>query len=107
MYNSDTELLFPSRLIPTLRDLRGTGWESLVDRVSTASEADTDHIAFVLLMVRLNGCATCFADSYKAMRGCTQCARQSVRRYRGSDEDLNQLFHDSRVEVDDYLSQSP
>ncbi len=107
MYNSDTELLFPSRVIPTLRELRGPGWEYLVDQVSGITESETDHIAFVLLMVRLNGCASCFADSYKAMRGCTQCARQSIRRYRGSDEDLRQLFDGARTEVDDYLSQSP
>jgi hypothetical protein len=33
MYNEDTELIFPNRVIPALRDLRGATWRKLVDKV--------------------------------------------------------------------------
>jgi hypothetical protein len=61
-----------------------------------------DSIAFVLLMVRLTGCMTCTADSFRAMRGCHQCARQTIRRFRGSDQDLLALFTQAREEIDLY-----
>lgn len=99
MYNSDTELIFPLRVIPCLRTLRGEGWQALVDRVTAAQADPLDQQAFVLLMVRLGSCLTCDSDAYRAMRGCTQCARQMVRRYRGSDQDLLQQFEQMRSEV--------
>jgi hypothetical protein len=40
------------------------------------------------------------------MRGCTQCARQTVRRYRGSDQDLDELFAQTCQEVKDYLKKN-
>ncbi len=104
MYNSDTELLFPLRVLSTLGSLRGETWRQLVKQVS-AQEADTaGQMAFVLMMVRLGGCVTCNADSFRAMRGCTQCAWQTIRRFRGSDEELLGQFEQSRVEVEQYLS---
>ena len=33
MYNTDTELLFPSRIIKELRDYRGKVWQDLVDDI--------------------------------------------------------------------------
>jgi hypothetical protein len=62
-----------------------------------------ERLAFVLLMVRLGGCTTCQADSFRAMRGCTQCASQTIRRYRGSDDDLLKGFQDAKAEVGRYL----
>ena len=38
MYNSDTELLFPLRVIPNLVSMRGEEWRALLDRV-TAQDA--------------------------------------------------------------------
>lgn len=103
MYNSDTELLFPLRVIPELRSLRGEIWAQLVDKVS-ASDADLlDQLAFVLVMVRLGGCIPCNADSFRAMRGCTQCARQTVRRFKGSDQELVSQFQAARREVANHM----
>ncbi len=99
MYNSDTELIFPLRVVPSLRGLRGEVWQQLVDRVSSVQADPLDQQAFVLLMVRLGSCQTCDSDAYRAMRGCTQCARQMVRRYRGSDQDLVEQFQQMRREV--------
>jgi hypothetical protein len=88
MFNSDTELIFPSRIIPALRDLRGEKWQQLVDSVSQKAPESLEYTAFVLMMARMNGCITCNLDSYRAMRGCTQCAQLSVHRFRGDDQDL-------------------
>jgi hypothetical protein len=99
MYNSDTELLFPLRVIPELRSLRGPVWRDLVDQVTAPESDPLDQMAFVLVMVRLGGCVPCNADSFRAMRGCTQCARQTVRRFKGTDQELVNQFQAARKEV--------
>jgi hypothetical protein len=106
MYNEDTELLFPSRVIPTLRGLRSETWRGLVERVHSLPSDHPQHLAFVLLMVRLSGCVSCNADSFRAMRGCTQCARQTVRRFRGKDQDLLVQYNQALAEVEGYLQKS-
>jgi hypothetical protein len=103
MYNSDTEMLFPPRVIPMLRNLRGEVWEKLVDQVIQLEPSDLDRMAFVLLMVKLGGCTSCHADSFRALRGCTQCAAQTVRRFRGSDQELVKMFTEARKEIEKYL----
>ena len=103
MYNSDTELLFPARVIPSLSGLRSEPWHGLVERVSSPEAPLLDQQAFVLMMVRLGGCVGCNADSYRAMRGCTACARQTIRRYKGADQDLVELFGQSERELEVYL----
>ena len=99
MYNSDTELLFPSRIIPGLRDLRGEQWQQLVDAVSQKAPESLEYTAFVLMMARMNACVSCNVDSYRAMRGCTQCSLQSVRRFRGNDQELVAQFELAWQEV--------
>ncbi|RPI27439.1 MAG: hypothetical protein EHM70_17845 [Chloroflexota bacterium] len=103
MYNIDTDLLFPPRAIPALRALRGEPWQELVDRVMVQEPTAADRLAFVLMMIRLSGCVSCHADSFRALRGCTQCAYQTVRRYRGSDQDLLTLFADAHTEMEKYM----
>lgn len=99
MYNSDTELLFPSRVIPDLRDLRNKPWRELVDRVAGKDPHDPDLLAFVLTMVEVNGCSSCNSDSFRAMRGCTQCSLQNTRRFKGPDGDLLKIFNQARKEL--------
>jgi hypothetical protein len=103
VYQSDTEILFPMRVAPLLRDLRGPVWRSLVDSAWLAADASLEQLAFTLLLVRLDGCLTCHTDSYRAMRGCTTCATQAIKRYRGSDEDLALLFESAKEDVAAYL----
>jgi hypothetical protein len=103
MYNEDTDVLFPPRVIPQLRSLRGDQWLTLVDQVSMVEEPSLERLAFVLLMVRLGGCTSCQADSFRAMRGCTQCATQTIRRYRGSDDDLLKDYQEAKEDIDRYL----
>jgi hypothetical protein len=103
MYNSDTEVLFPSRIIPQLQPLHGEEWGRLVDHICSAESLPAERYAFVLMMVRMCGCVGCNADSFRAMRGCTQCARQTVRRMRGSDRELAEQFRLVQKEVETYI----
>jgi hypothetical protein len=103
LYQSDAEMLFPSRVIPALRDLRGNDWKHFIDHVSNCPESDPDVLAFGLLMIRLNGCITCNSDSYRALRGCTQCAQHTVARFKGSDNDLIHRWQEARLEIVAYL----
>jgi hypothetical protein len=106
MYNDDTEILFPSRVIPSLKGLHGKTWDDLVDRVINQGQNSPDHIAFILMMVKLGGCASCNADSFRAMKGCTQCARQTIRRYRGEDGELLGSYTEALAETQTHLSSS-
>ncbi len=99
MYNSDTDVMFPPRVISHLRTLRGAEWQQLVDQVTEADDRLVERAAFTLMMVRMGGCQTCSIDSYRGMRGCSMCARQTIRRFRGSDHDLVTQFEQCRSEV--------
>jgi hypothetical protein len=103
MYNPDTDLLFPPRILPALRDLRGITWRELVTSVSEAGANSLEEIAFVLMMARMNNCATCNSDSYRAMNGCTFCTKQSLKRFHESDQTLIEIFHTTKREVEKFL----
>ena len=100
MYNEDTDVLFPPRVIPHLQALRGEAWRELINKVMNQPPTSVERLAFVLMMIRLNACMTCHADSFRAMRGCTQCAIQTVRRFRGSDEELLHQYQEAYLEVE-------
>lgn len=101
------ELLFPPRLIPGLRNLRGPEWAALVDRVMKLPETDRDSLAFSLMMIRLDGCVKCHEGSFKYMRGCHLCATQTVMQFKGTDNDMIQLYLKARRDIDSYLSGEP
>ncbi len=103
MYNSDTELLFPARVISSLGSMRTDVWRTFIEKVGGTDCSLLEKQAFVLMMVRLGGCVGCNADSYRAMRGCTACARQTVKRYKGGDQDLIELFNLACREMEAYL----
>ena len=101
------ELLFPPRLIASLRNLRGPEWADLVDRVTKLPETDPDSLAFTLMMIRLDGCVKCHEGSFRYMRGCQLCATQTVMQFKGADADLVALYEKARRDVDAYLSGTP
>jgi hypothetical protein len=105
MYTAN-DILFPRHVIPTLKTLRGEQWAALVERVSQQPENHEDTLAFMLMMIRLNGCMTCETDSYRAMRGCGLCAQQTLRRYKGSDDDLLALFEQALSDVRAFAHES-
>lgn len=101
---ANNDILFPHSAIASLRELRGPLWQELVQRVLKLPEDHEDTLAFMLLMIRLNGCMACETDSYRAMRGCIACAQQTLRRYKGSDEELLELFAEAREDVRDFTA---
>jgi hypothetical protein len=97
--NEDADILFPTRAIPSLRDLRGPVWQELIDHVSSRGATSVEQQAFMLMMIRLDGCLTCSADSYRAMLGCTLCAQQAISRFKGSDQDLIDAYLQAKTDV--------
>lgn len=106
MYTAN-ELLFPHYVIPGLRDIRGAEWQALVERVMNLDECHEETLAFMLMMIRLNGCMACETDSYRAMRGCASCAHQTLRRYKGPDAELIEMFKVALEDVRAYRAEHP
>lgn len=98
----DTEILFPSHLIPTLSGLRGEKWDVLVKRIASLPPDHPEVAAFTLMMVRLDGCVSCNPDLYKALRGCQECAQQTIRKIKEDDEHLMTVYQKSAQEVQTY-----
>lgn len=94
------ELLFPAHLISSLRDLREDAWRELVDRVAALPETDPDSLAFVLMMIQLDGCMKCNSNNFKFLRGCYLCASQTIQSYKGSDKQLLKLYDKARKQID-------
>ena len=105
MYTSN-EIMFPAYVIPDVRNSRGAEWRKLIDRLGKLPETHEEVLAFMLMMIRINGCMECETDSYRAMRGCQACALQTLRRYKGTDEDLQAAFEGALDEVREYMTQS-
>ncbi|MCB0129924.1 MAG: hypothetical protein KDD78_03715 [Caldilineaceae bacterium] len=103
--HAKAELLFPAHLISSLRELRGEEWQTLVDRVSGLPETHPDSLAFVLMMIELDGCLKCNSNNYKFLRGCFLCATQTVQSYKGSDQELLDLYAKAQEELSLYLEQ--
>jgi hypothetical protein len=104
MYNADTELLYPMRVTPSLRNVRDEKWCALIDRVTSKESSTKEQLAFTLMMVKLDGCVNCNTDSFRAMRGCTQCAKQNIKRFRGNDDELFDQYEQAANDVEKYLS---
>ncbi len=101
MYTANA-LLFPHHVIPSLRDLRGPDWAALVDHVCSLPTRHEETLAFMLMMIHIDGCLTCETDSYRAMRGCTACAVQALRRFKGTDAELMAAYDRALKQVRDY-----
>jgi hypothetical protein len=106
MYTNN-ELLFPHHVIPALRKLRGQQWRTLVEQVMKLPENHEESLAFMLMMIRLNGCMACETDSYRAMRGCSACAIQTLRRYKGEDDELVDMFRQALADVRKFSEHNP
>jgi hypothetical protein len=102
----DTELIFPPRLIPELVDARGPLWRNMVTAAVYHADITLEQTALTLMLARLNNCAACNADSYRAIHGCEECAMQSLKRFRGPDEELLHLYDDARIEVTRFLQKT-
>ena len=99
----ESEILFPTRCISQLANLRGPEWRTLIDRIASLPETHEDSLAFSLMMIKFNSCLTCDLDSYRASLGCTTCARRIVSGFKGTDKLLLRKFEEARQEVIAYL----
>ena len=99
----ESEILFPSRVIPLLEDLRGDEWRQLVEKVRKVPEMHVDSLAFSLMMINIGGCLTCDLDSYRASLGCATCAKRTIGSFKGSDKVLKKQFEAARKEVSAYV----
>ena len=102
----DSEILFPTRCICQLANLRGADWRKLVEYVATLPETHEDSLAFSLMMIKFSGCLTCDLDSYRASLGCATCAKRTVAGFKGSDTLLRKRFEEARKEVTTYLKEN-
>ncbi len=103
--HAKAELLFPAHLISSLRDLRGEEWRMLVDRVAALPETHPDSLAFVLMMIELNGCLKCNSNNYKFLRGCYLCATQTVQSFKGGDGELIEMYSRAKRQLNMHLQQ--
>ncbi len=103
--HTKAELLFPAHLISSLRDLRGQEWRALVERVSQLPETHPDSLAFVLMMIELDGCLRCNSNNFKFLRGCFLCATQTVQSFKGSDSDLLEMYNKAKHDLGIHLQQ--
>jgi hypothetical protein len=101
MYTKN-ELMFPHYAIPAMRNLRGGRWKALVERIMPLPEYHEEKLAFMLLMIRINGCMSCETDSYRAMRGCTACAVQTLRRYKSDDDELLEIYEQALTDIQQF-----
>lgn len=92
-------LLFPREAIRSLRCSRGERFAKLVDHVCSLPECHEEALAFMLMMIQLNGCVSCATDSYRAMNGCGVCAVRVLKRFKGTDQDLLDRYADALKEV--------
>jgi hypothetical protein len=104
MYTKN-ELMFPHYAIPRLRDARGPAWRDLVDRVASLPETHEEVLAFMLMMIRLNGCMPCETDSYRAMRGCSMCTLQTLRRFKEPDVALIRMYDEALDDIHNQFAQ--
>ena len=103
--HTKAELLFPAHLISSLRDLRGPEWQALIDRVAALPETHPDSLAFVLMMIELDGCLRCNSNNYKFLRGCYLCATQTIQSYKGNDSELIRMYERVKTDLTQHLEQ--
>lgn len=104
---TENSLLFPHRVIPLLKTVRGQRWQALIEHVLTLPEVHDETLGLMLMLIRLNGCIPCETDSFRAMRGCPACALQALRRYKGSDEELLAAYDTALSEVRGFAAANP
>ena len=100
-----SEILFPHRCVSALRQMRGSAWQKLVDRIAALPDTHEDSLAFALMMVKLTGCLNCDLDSYKASLGCCTCAKRAINAFKGSDKQLLRRYEDAKAQLAEYMTE--
>ena len=97
-----SEILFPHRCVASLKKMRGSDWQELVDRIAGLPDTHNDSLAFALMMIKLTGCLNCDLDSYKASLGCCTCAKRAINSFKGSDKVLMRKYQEAQAELEQY-----
>jgi len=105
MHDTGIDLLFPPYVVPSLKYLRGSMWQELIENLMNLNDLTRERLAFIHMMVNLSGCVTCQADSFKAMRGCSQCALVTIKRFRGNDRELIDKYLESLRTINRYIQE--
>ncbi len=66
-----------------------------------------DCLAFILMMIELDGCLRCNSNNFKFLRGCFLCATQTVQSFKGTDNDLIEMYNKAKQELGVHLQQEP
>jgi hypothetical protein len=100
------EILFPHSAIAALRQARGPAFSALVERILKLPETHEETLAFMYMMIQLDGCMGCETDSFRAMKGCAACAVQTLRRFKGEDAELIALYEQALYDVRAFAAQN-
>lgn len=96
--------MFPHSAVSALKEARNGDWSELVDRIEQLDEADSESLAFALLMIRLCGCLNCQPGGFKLSLGCRTCAFRAVAGFKGNDAALLRNFRKAHKEIEDFLA---
>ncbi len=104
---TENDILFPFHAIPHLKNSRGKEWAKFIERLTKLPENNEEVLAFMMMVVRINGCMNCETDSFRAMRGCVACAQQSIKRFKGDDDELLEMFDRALQDVRKFKANNP
>ncbi len=94
-----SEFLFAQWAVRPLQDARGARWKKLVEDIAALPETDPDALAFQLLMVKINSCATCDARKYAERGGCARCAKANLAFSRDTESTLLARYRQAQKEI--------
>ena len=103
MHNSDTELIFPLRILPELRSFRGEKWQRIIDEALEKDAGIIEKVAITMVMVGIAGCLTCSPDSFRAIKGCTKCAKRALQKSKFSENELVKAYKDAKEKAKVYI----
>jgi hypothetical protein len=89
---------FPASSINLLRAQQGRRWAKLVDHVQTLPVSDPEVIAFSLTLRRLRRRSQ-LSDKVCRETWCVHCASEILAHYRGSEQELLQMYQQNLAEV--------
>lgn len=91
--------LFPRYAIPRLRRRHGRKWSKLVKRISYLPVEHPEHMAFTLMMRRIDKQVHTGSEALCMMPGCATCASDVLEQFGGNERTLMGLYKETLNEV--------
>jgi hypothetical protein len=104
MENPGRELLFPPHILPLLKELEIPFWKNIVTEALDAGSDSLEQMGIILMLARMNNCASCNHDSHRALHGCAACSIQTLKRYHHSGDSLLGSYRSAKKEVEEFLN---